>query len=455
MKTPLVPRSRRLLSYDVRVTLAVLLAGIPPWLLLVAALALAGVSGYLVALAAVVHGLLVAYCAYYVYSRTTLRLRTVSNLLDAMVHGDYSLRGTPAAQRDSLSELIELINRLANTLSEQKLETRESQLLLHRVIGQVDFAILIIDETGHITLANPAAARLLDASGTDLAGQRADALGLPFACGTESSERRELDLPGGRGKFYVQAERFVANQREHRLVFITDIQQLLRDEERRAWQNLVRVLSHEINNSLSPITSIADTLARLARRGLQDGDGARLCEGLAVIVERSQSLSGFLQRYQQLAKLPPPQREPVDLAAAIGRIATLFATRAIDYRGPPLSLFVDPQQFEQLLLNLVKNAVEASLPEQPVEVVASLEAGRVRLSIRDSGKGVGDTRNLFVPYYSTKPGGSGIGLFLSRQIAFNHDGDVQLHDRTDGPGAEAVIWLPYHAPGAPHLSGTR
>jgi two-component system nitrogen regulation sensor histidine kinase NtrY len=436
-------RPRSSLPYDVRVTLAVLLAGIPPWLLIIVALALAGVSGYVIALAAVTHGLFVAYCAYYVYSRTTLRLRTVSNLLDAMVHGDYSLRATPAAPQDNLSELIELINRLANTLSEQKLETRESQLLLHRVIAQVDFAILIVDDAGRIAVANPAAARLLASDESDLVGRAADTFGLKLAVSAEASERRELDLPGGRGKFYVQAERFFANQREHRLVFIADIQRLLRDEERRAWQNLVRVLGHEINNSLSPITSIADTLLRVANRGLQDGDDARLREGLAVILERSRSLAGFLQRYQQLTKLPDPDRQPTPLAPMIERIAALYTTRTLVWRGPALTLFVDPQQFEQLLLNLVKNAVEASPPEQAVEIVASIEADRARIAVRDRGPGLADTRNLFVPYYSTKPGGSGIGLFLSRQIAFNHDGDVQLHNRTDGPGAEAVVWLPY------------
>lgn len=436
-------RARSTLPYDVRVTLAVLLAGIPPWILIIVALALAGVSGYLIALAAVAHGLFVAYCAYYVYSRTTLRLRTVSNLLDAMVHGDYSLRATPAAPQDNLSELIELINRLANTLSEQKLETRESQLLLHRVIAQVDFAILIVDEHGRIALANPAAARLLAIDEADLVGRAAEALGLKLGGGAESSERRELDLPDGRGKFYVQAERFFANQREHRLVFIADIQRLLRDEERRAWQNLVRVLGHEINNSLSPITSIADTLRRLANRGLQDGDDARLREGLDVILERSRSLAGFLQRYQQLTKLPDPERQPTPLAAMVERIAALYTTRTLVYDGPSLSVFVDPSQFEQLMLNLVKNALEASPPEQPVEIAVSVDADRVRIAIRDRGPGLADTRNLFVPYYSTKPGGSGIGLFLSRQIAFNHDGDVHLVNRSDGPGAEAVVWLPY------------
>jgi two-component system nitrogen regulation sensor histidine kinase NtrY len=439
-------RLRRTLSYDVRLTLAVLVAGLLPWLLLIVSLRMARVSGYLVALVAVLHGMVVAYCAYYVYSRTTFQLRTVSNLLDAMVRGDYSLRGTPAAQQDGLSELIQLINRLANTLSEQKLETRESQLLLNRVISQVDFAILIVDDGGRIGVANAAASRLLAPAGDELVGRSAQELGLTLAAVADAPQRHELNLPDGRGKFYVLAERFSANQREHRLVFITDIQRLLRDEERQAWQSLVRVLGHEINNSLSPISSIADTLTRMTRRGLQPDDGERLREGLGVIVERSQSLAGFLHRYRQLTKLPAPQREPAPLAAMIARVAALFEGRRITADGPPaLQVFVDAAQFEQLLVNLLKNAIEASAPEQPVDVRWSVEPGRVRIAIRDHGPGLSDTRNLFVPYYSTKPGGSGIGLFLSRQIAFNHDGEVQLHNHGDGPGAEAVIWVPHHS----------
>lgn len=439
-------RLRRKLSYDVRLTLAVLVAGVLPWLLLLASLRMAGVSGYLIALVAVLHGMVVAYCAYYVYSRTTFQLRTVSNLLDAMVRGDYSLRGTPAAQQDGLSELIQLINRLANTLSEQKLETRESQLLLNRVISQVDFAILIVDDGGRVGVANPAASRLLAPDGGELIGRPAHEFGLSLATVASVSQRHELNLPDGRGKFYVMAERFSANQREHRLVFITDIQRLLRDEERQAWQSLVRVLGHEINNSLSPIASIADTLTRLTRRGLQPDDSERLREGLSVIIERSQSLTGFLHRYHQLTKLPAPQREPAPLAAMVARVAALFEGRRIDTAGPPaLQVFVDPAQFEQLLVNLLKNAIEASAPGEPVEILWSVEPGRVRIAIRDHGPGLSDTRNLFVPYYSTKPGGSGIGLFLSRQIAFNHDGEVQLHNHGDGHGAEAVIWLPHHS----------
>lgn len=439
-------RLRRKLSYDVRLTLAVLVASVLPWLLLLFSLRMAGISGYLIALVAVLHGMVVAYCAYYVYSRTTFQLRTVSNLLDAMVRGDYSLRGTPAAQHDSLSELIGLINRLANTLSEQKLETRESQLLLNRVISQVDFAILIVDDGGRVGVANPAASRLLAPGGDELIGRPAQEFGLTLATAAGVSQRHELNLPDGRGKFYVMAERFSANQREHRLVFITDIQRLLRDEERQAWQSLVRVLGHEINNSLSPIASIADTLTRLTRRGLQPDDSERLREGLGVIIERSQSLTGFLHRYHQLTKLPAPQREPAPLAAMIARVAALFEGHRIDTAGPPaLQIFVDPAQFEQLLVNLLKNAIEASAPEEPVEISWSVEPGRVRIAIRDRGPGLSDTRNLFVPYYSTKPGGSGIGLFLSRQIAFNHDGEVQLHNHGDGRGAEAVIWVPHHS----------
>lgn len=440
----MTPKSR--LSFEGKLGLAALAAGLAPSLLCVVLLVVYGASGYAVGIASIVLVIVVGYCVAYIHQRTAFQLRSISNLLEAMVQGDYSMRGRAGAD-GNLDELIGTINRLANRLSEQKLETRESQLLLELVIAQLDIAILTVDDTDRVALANPAACRLFDAGG-DLVGRNAHDFGLVVPPDGEASGGVELSLGGGKGKFYAFAESFIANQRRQRLVFITDIQTILRDEERRAWQSLIRVLGHEINNSLSPITSISDTLIRICGRGIDDAGSARLTEGLAVIRERSQALSDFIGRYRLLTKLPTPNRTPTSLRKTVERIAPLFERADIRLTNPvDVFAYVDPEQFEQVLVNLLKNAVEASADGGEIELDWRLERGRLRVAVRDQGCGVADTENLFVPYYSTKQHGSGIGLFLSRQIAFNHAGELQLRNRADRQGAEAILWLPHHADG--------
>jgi nitrogen fixation/metabolism regulation signal transduction histidine kinase len=436
------------LSFEGKLGLAALTAGLLPSLTCVALLVYYGASGYAIGIVAIVLTIAVGYCVSFVHQRTAFQLRSISNLLEAMVQGDYSMRGRAGVDDSNLDELIGTINRLANRLSEQKLETRESQLLLELVIAQIDIAILTVDDADRVALANPAACRLIDA-GNDLVGRNAHELGLVVPPDGEASGGVELSLGGGKGKFYAFAESFIANQRRQRLVFITDIQTILRDEERRAWQSLIRVLGHEINNSLSPITSISDTLIRICRRGVDEAGLARLTEGLAVIRERSQALSEFIGRYRLLTKLPTPNKTPTSLRRTIERIAPLFERADIRTTNPvDVLAHVDAEQFEQVLVNLLKNAIEASAPGAPVELDWRVERGRLRVAVLDQGCGVADTENLFVPYYSTKQQGSGIGLFLSRQIAFNHAGELQLRNRTDRQGAEAILWLPHHAEGA-------
>jgi signal transduction histidine kinase len=226
---------------------------------------------------------------------------------------------------------------------------------------------------------------------------------------------------------------------------LTDLSRTLREEERNAWQRLVRVLGHEMNNSLAPIKSIAGSLESLLRREpppVDWQDDAR--SGLKSIATRADSLSRFMQAYARLAKLPPPQREQINLGELIRRVISLEMRLSIDVRpGPELSILADGAQIEQLLINILHNAVDASLQTGGRVLIGWREvADCVEVFVQDEGPGIMNPTNLFVPFFTTKPSGSGIGLALSRQIAEAHGGSLALANRRDRSGAEALLRLP-------------
>jgi two-component system nitrogen regulation sensor histidine kinase NtrY len=220
----------------------------------------------------------------------------------------------------------------------------------------------------------------------------------------------------------------------------------LREEERHAWQRLVRVLGHEMNNSLAPIKSIAASLEALLRRQPPPPDwedDAR--SGLRSIATRADSLSRFMEAYARLARLPPPQKEHVDIGELIRRVVSLEPRLAVQILpGPETRITADGAQIEQLLINLVHNAVDASLENHGGGVsIGWREASDcIEVLVTDEGPGIMNPTNLFVPFFTTKPGGSGIGLALSRQIAEAHGGSLGLTNRGARTGAEATLRLP-------------
>jgi signal transduction histidine kinase len=229
------------------------------------------------------------------------------------------------------------------------------------------------------------------------------------------------------------------------LVVISDITEALREQELQAWQRMVRVLGHELNNSLTPIKSIAGSLENMvARPSLPDDWRDDMRRGLSVISTRSDSLSRFVGAYARLARLPRPQLQPVRVAECIGRAVRCETRVPIEVEGgPDLTVRADPDQLEQVLINLLRNAADASLEAGAGVGIGWQESGALlEIAVRDGGPGIAATANLFVPFYTTKPGGSGIGLALSRQIAEGHGGDVTLENRKDGPGCVARLRLP-------------
>jgi len=366
-------------------------------------------------------------------------LQTAANLLAALREEDFSVRGRGARAGDPLGELMVEINSLSDTLREQHLGSLEAGALLRRVMDEIQAAVLAFDSKGRAVLANRAAekllgvplSRLLESGGLD-----AERLKLKDALEGESPRVMELNLPGASGRFEVRRSTFRMGGLPHQLLVLADLRRALREEERLAWQRLVRVLGHEINNSLAPIHSIAASL-----RGATSED---VESGLNVIERRAESLMRFMSAYAKLARLPPPQLAAVDVPAWVQRVAALESRLAVRVRqGPGLSVHADADQLDQLLINLVRNAADAALETGGgVEVGWQVAQDQLEVIVTDEGHGLANAANLFVPFFTTKPQGTGIGLALSRQIAEAHQGSLSLENRKDRRGARARLRLP-------------
>jgi two-component system nitrogen regulation sensor histidine kinase NtrY len=374
--------------------------------------------------------------------RVVRPLQTLANLTASLRERDYAVRGRHGRKDDALGLAMAELAALAEQLRDERWRDEEAAAGLARVVEGLDAAVIAVDEGGVVRLANRTAERLV---GRPLAGQAAHELGLGELVESDAPRTIELALPGGRGTWEVRPSEVRLSGMAHRLIVMTDVQHALRAEERQAWQRLVRVLGHEINNSLGPISSIADTLrtglVAAERRADLDDD---LLRGLEVIGRRAAALSRFMQSYARLIRLPPPRIGKVDVAAWVRRTVDLETRHAVELAGgPAIHVAGDPDQLDQLLINLVHNAVEASAETGGgVRIAWTVAAGTATITIEDDGPGVADTANLFVPFFTTKPTGSGIGLVLARQIAEAHGGALVVRNRKAGRGAEAVISLP-------------
>jgi PAS domain S-box-containing protein len=371
-------------------------------------------------------------------------LNLIANLLGALREGDYSIRGLSAKSGSSMSMVMREVNDLGSTLQRQRTEAVESAALLTHVMEEIGVAVFAFDPTNQLLLVNRAGEGLMGKSSDELIGCPASTFG--FDEYLTGEPRRLIDRPfgGKRGRYEVRRTVFYRDGRPHHLVVLADLSQALREQEQAAWQRIVRVLSHEINNSLTPIKSIAHSLRRIVDRanGFQRSD--EVLQGLSLIEERSGALGRFLRSYAQLARLPKPNPKQVKVPELIARIADLEKRLPVAvHPSPDVKLVADSDQIEQLLINVVRNAVDASL-----ETGGKVSIGWKRfgdwfeLNVEDEGKGLPDTSNLFVPFFTTKPSGSGIGLALSRQIAEAHGGTISLENRSSGPGCRATLRLP-------------
>ncbi len=376
-------------------------------------------------------------------------LQTLSNMHAALREGDYSMRARATNREDALGELMFEINALTETLREQKLGAMEASALLGKVMQEIDVAIFSFDGEQRLRLLNRAGERLLAARAERLLGRTAEELGLGEALEGGSAQTLDLRFAGGSGRWGVRRTTFRQGGVPHQLLVLADLSRALREEERQAWQRLVRVLGHELNNSLAPVRSIAESLEMLVRREPRPEDWEDdLRRGLRVINERAEALSRFMRDYARLARLPQPNLLPVSLGPLLRRVAGLETRLNIEVTpGPDVTILADADQLEQLLINLIRNAVDAALETRGgVQLAWARNGAHVNVRVLDEGPGISNPTNLFVPFFTTKPGGSGIGLALSRQIAEAHGGSLTVLNRREGHGVEARVELPLRQP---------
>lgn len=373
-------------------------------------------------------------------------LRTLANLISALREGDYSIWARSTNRSDAMGEVTRELNLLTRALRNRRFGEVEAAALVRSVVEHIDSAIFAFDERWRLRLVNRAGERLLARTAEQLHGRTAEDLGLePFLLG-DDARTAEVVLPGGHGRFRIRRTTFREAGVQHVLLSMSDLSRTLREEERQAWQRILRVLSHELNNSLAPIRSIAGSLASiLGREPLPQGWQDDAQHGLEVIGERSAGLVRFLQTYSQLARLPQPVLAPMSVAETIRRVAGLETRISVAIvPGPDVTLRADRDQIEQLLINLVRNGADAVL-ETGGRVALSWTASpdAVDITVTDDGPGISAATNLFVPFFTTKAGGSGIGLTLARQIAEAHDGTLMLTNREEPErGTIARLRLP-------------
>lgn len=384
--------------------------------------------------------------AFVVRERLVRPLQTLANLLAALREGDFSIRARGARHDDPLGEVHTEVNTLGSILKEQRLVAMEATALLRAVMAEIDVAIFAFDENNLLRLINRSGQELIALPAERVMGRTAEELGLGECLAGESSRILPFAFPGGSGRWGMRRTTFRERGLPHHLIVIADLSRPLREEELRAWQKLVRVLGHELNNSLAPIKSIAGSLGTLLRRKSADWEDD-MARGLDIIASRADGLARFMEAYARLARLPPPKVALTDLCAIARRVAVL-ETRlrvAVD-ECPPLQLEIDAAQIEQLLINVLKNAVEAALDTGGgVRIRWHAAPQYAEVVVEDEGPGIANPANLFVPFFTTKPGGSGIGLVLCRQVAENHGGSFTLENRKDRTGGQAILRLPLRA----------
>jgi two-component system nitrogen regulation sensor histidine kinase NtrY len=455
------PRKRARLLYEHRISLYSLLVALPgivvsgiliwrqPW---------SAGSKVTLALAALFVWWVLALA---LHEQTVRPLQTLANVIAALREEDYSFRARGAIQEDALGELSLEVNALADLLADQRIRAIEATALLRRVVEEIDAPLFAFDPDRVLRLVNPAGEKLLQQASVRLLGRTADEIGLADCLSVASETLVPLPGNSSSARWLVRQSKFREKGVPHTLVVLLDVSRALREEERSAWQRLIRVLGHELNNSLASIKSIAGSLSsRLAETQLNPDQRRDFERGLAIIEDRTASLNRFLQAYRQIAQMPSPAIRRVDLLPIMERVVFLETRIAVALsRGPDVMLMIDSDQIEQMLINLVRNAVEAAL--EPVRADGSgnslnSEEGRkpqvtlgwavedqsVGITIEDNGLGLMNPSNAFVPFYTTKPSGSGIGLALSRQIVEAHGGSIELSNLNGKRGCRVQVKLP-------------
>lgn len=381
------------------------------------------------------------YSLYFLYFRLREQLTSLANLVEALNMGDYSLRGKASAGDTGHSDLVKQLNKLADALTAARFEYKESQLLLAKLIKQIGVIIFACDENQKITLANPATERFFEKSESKLINHTLADLNLVELIDAPNNQLVMVANKQTKSRLHLYRDNFREAGKQHNLFILSDLESVLSHQEQKAWKDLVRVLSHEINNSLSPIISLTDTLNKISSSLPIDGEDKEDFQGgLTIIGERATRLKSFIQGYRQLATLPEPQKKPHDLVKIISSSTELLGYPCNLQLADDCMVEVDAAQLEQCLINLLKNAHEAA-PEQTIDISLKQDTQQVAVEIRDLGAGISNPDNLFVPLYTTKKQGTGTGLALCRQIVLAHNGVISLSNHPES-GCIAKVVLP-------------
>ncbi|MGA8940797.1 MAG: ATP-binding protein [Acidobacteriaceae bacterium] len=468
-RLPLTGSRSRRLRFELRLKLWFLTLSVP-MVALTAALAFNLTSSILFsAVTSCIVALGLAIATSFLFERIIRPLQTMSNVVAALREDDFSFRARGARRGDSMGDLALEINALASTLQRQRIAAVDALSLVEIVVNSMPSPILAFDADRRLRLANPSAEAAFHLSASRATGRTAEELHLerlfaePIHRGSKpqirAAEADQLNpaMPLTAGLWSIDHTSFRLHGVPHTLFVLTDVSAALRDEERSAWQRLIRVLGHEINNSLTPIKSIAGSLrSRVQRATSSSGEVAALDNsfdrGLSVIEDRAESLNRFLQAYQHLSRLPAPNLQPIPLGALLSKIAQLETRLSVRIvAGPSATVAADTDQMQQLFINLIRNAADAALQRensgaQPEVTISWLKSGtHAIVQLIDNGEGLLNESNLFVPFYTTKPGGTGIGLVLAQQIATAHNGSIRLSNRTAGDsGCIAEVSLPLY-----------
>jgi nitrogen fixation/metabolism regulation signal transduction histidine kinase len=379
-----------------------------------------------------------------VRAKSRYHLRTLGNLLAALREGDFSFRVRDIRRSDPYGEVVTELNQLAETMRRQRVEDLEATALVRKVMAEIDVAVFAFDASHRLRQVNAAGERIYR-DRSELIGTTAEDLGLEACLQGPSARTVELRIGDATGRWEMRRGSFRQHGRPNHLLVLSDVSRALQAEELAAWKRLIRVIGHELNNSLAPIKSLAGSLEKIVDRDpLPDDWRSDLGSGLQVIESRVEALNRFMGDCSRLARLPEPKVAPVELAACVRNAAALEKRIPVTIEsGPQLTVAADQDQLEQVLINLIKNAVEASLENGGTVTVGwAMGSGMAEVVIRDEGLGLPDSGNLFVPFFTTKSEGSGIGLFLSRQIVEAHGGSVSVTNRSNGQGCEAVLRIP-------------
>ena len=395
--------------------------------------------------------------------QTTRPLQTLANVIGSLREEDYSFRARNAVADDALGELSMEVNALADMLSDQKVHAIEATALLQRVVDEIDAPLFAFDPDSKLRLVNPAGEHLLRQAKARMLGRGAEELNLQPCLKKENESVVELNLKDSQARWLLRRSSFRQHGIPHTLVVLSDVSRALREEERRAWQRLIRVLGHELSNSLAPIKSIAGSLnSRVAATPMDPEVRTDVQRGLEIIEARSASLHRFLEAYRRLAQLPAPVMRDVNIGPLVARAAGLETRIKVHvHPGPEIVFRADPDQLEQMLINLLRNAADAVLetansdavtsntPSENVKVRWDARPSEIVLSIDDLGPGLSNPANVFTPFYTTKPSGSGVGLVISRQIVEAHGGRIEIGNRQDARGCTVTVVLPRsHSNGA-------